>query len=192
MINNRIPGIETERLVLRGFTPADAADVQRLAGEREIAATTAMIPHPYEDGMAEEWIGGHEEEFRNGRGVTFAITDKETGDLVGAIGLTVRREYDNAEMGYWVGKPFWNRGYCTEAAGAILRYGFEDLALHRIYARHFGNNPASGRVLEKIGMRREGCQRRHFKKWGEYLDAVMYGCLREDYENFGEPSGDNV
>jgi len=191
-MKNRIPRTETERLALRGFTPADAADVQRLAGEREIAATTANIPHPYEDGMAEDWIAGHEEDFREGRGVTFAITDKAVGHLIGVIGLEIRREYNHAEMGYWVAKPYWNRGYCSEAAKAVLRYGFDELDLHRIYARHFGNNPASGRVMGKIGMRREGCQRQHIKKWGEYLDMEIYGILREEYESIGEPSGGNV
>lgn len=177
------PRIQTERLLLRDFTQTDAPEVQRLAGERVIAATTAAIPHPYEDGMAEEWIGSHEERFREGKSVPFAITLRSDGSLLGAIGLTIHRQHDTAEMGYWVGKPYWNRGYCTEAARAVLRFGYEELGLHRIYAYCFASNPASGCVLEKIGMKCEGLQRQHFKKWDVYQDVEIYGILRSEYED---------
>ena len=101
--------INTERLVLRPFTTDDALEVQRLAGNRLIADTTLNIPHPYEDGIAEAWIGMHGDEFHKGRGVTLAITRRDSGQLVGAIGVR-RKEHDRGEMGYWVGEPYWNQG----------------------------------------------------------------------------------
>jgi ribosomal-protein-alanine N-acetyltransferase len=175
------PEIRTERLLLRPFALADAPIVQRLAGDREIAATTLNIPHPYEDGMAEEWIDSHPERFAKGEGVTFAVVRWPADTLIGAIGLGISGQHQHAELGYWIGKPYWNDGYCTEAAGAVLRYGFAELGLNRIYAQHMGRNPASGRVMEKVGMQYEGCLRQHFKKWGVFEDVRRYGILRSEY-----------
>ena len=175
------PTIETERLTLRPFTLDDASDVQRLAGDRDIASTTAKIPHPYEDGMAEEWIGTHQERFDRGELVNFAVTHREQGFLIGTIGLVINKQDESAEMGYWVGKPYWNRGYCTEAAQAVLKYGFKILGLNRIHANHMTRNPASGRVMQKIGMKHEGHLRQHAKKWGKFEDIEAYGILRSEY-----------
>ena len=176
-----LPTIETERLTLRPFRLSDATDVQRLAGERDIADTTMTIPHPYEDGMAEEWIAGEEAACNNGKSMTLAIVLRDDECLVGAVGLKIEREHDKAELGYWVGKPFWNSGYATEAARALLDYGFSDLLLNRIQAAHMARNPSSGRVMQKLGMRCEGTARQALKKWGRHEDLVSYAILREDW-----------
>jgi len=175
------PTLTTERLILRPPRAEDAADVQRLAGAEEVALNTLMIPHPYPDGVAEEWIASHEERFAKGEDLALAITLRETGELAGVIGLRFRPKHDGAEIGYWVGVPYWGRGYTTEAAQAMLRYGFEERGLKKIFGCHFARNPASGRVLQKIGMQYEGTLRAHTKKWGEYQDVVMYGMLREEW-----------
>ncbi len=176
------PILKTNRLILRPFTLSDASDVQRLAGDKDIASTTLLISHPYLDGMAEEWINKHREEFENGKQITFAIILREENCLLGAIGLSdIDHEHETAEVGYWIGKPYWNQGYCTEAAKAILKYCFEVLKLNRVYARHFKRNTASGRVMQKIGMKYEGCLRQHFKKWGKYEDSEMYGILKDEF-----------
>jgi ribosomal-protein-alanine N-acetyltransferase len=179
----RQPELTTERLLLRPFALADAPIVQQLAGDEAIASTTGTIPHPYEDGMAEEWIRTHPKAFEEGKGVIFAITLCEDKTLIGAIGLTIERDHERAELGYWIGKPYWGNGYCTEAARAVLNYGFAELGLNRIYATHFSRNPASGRVMEKIGMACEGCQRQHFRKWGTFEDLKVYAILRAGYES---------
>lgn len=176
------PTLQTQRLILRPFTLADAPDVQRLAGDRAIAATTLLIPHPYEDGMAEEWIKSHPGAFQERTGICFAIALQETGELCGAIGLRIRKINRNAELGYWVGKPYWGRGYCTEAAQELLQYGFKVLELHRIYSSHFSNNPASGRVMQKIGMSYEGCLREHTWKWGKFENVELYAILKSDWQ----------
>lgn len=163
------------------MTLDDAKDVQRLAGDERIAATTALIPHPYPDGAAEEWISTHAGEFAAGTSVVWAITLAGTGELVGAIGLVITAEHERAELGYWIGVPFWNHGYVTEAARLVLRFGFQTQQLNRIYAHHFENNPASGRVMQKLGMTHEGTLRKHHKKWGMYFDCPYYGMLREEY-----------
>lgn len=175
-----LPRITTPHLVLRPLTMADAPDVQRLAGDRAIASTTASIPLPYEDGVAEQWIATHRRRFEEDAGLDLAVTRGADGLLVGAIGLRVERAHDRAELGYWIGKPYWGRGYATEAARALVHYGFDSLRLHRIYARHLTRNPASGRVLRKIGMTHEGHRRQHEKKWGVREDDELYGMLRDD------------
>ena len=131
--------------------------------------------------MAEEWIRGHEPDFEDGKAITFAITLRGDGRLVGAIGLGIDCDFNKAELGYWVGKPFWGRGYATEAAIALLAFGFDELQLNRIHAAHLARNPASGRVMEKAGMLREGTARQDMMKWGQYEDLVWYGLLREDW-----------
>ncbi len=176
-----IPKLETARLMLRPFCAADAAEVMRLAGDRAVADTTSHIPHPYLAGMAEDWIATHQPAFDKEQGVTLAITRKPDGALVGAISLGMARGHQ-AELGYWIGKPFWGQGYCTEAARAILRYAFTDLGLVRVHAAHIARNPASGRVMQKIGMAKEGCRRQHVKKWDKAEDLELYGVLKQEWE----------
>ncbi|NIS81560.1 MAG: GNAT family N-acetyltransferase [Anaerolineales bacterium] len=172
--------LQTKRLILRPFTLEDAHRVRLLAGDKDIASTTLNIPHPYEEGLAEEWISTHQERFEKGESVIFAIVLQKTGELIGAIGLEINPQHQRAEMGYWIGKPYWNNGYCTEAAKAVLRYGFDSLKLVRIQATHLKRNPASGRVMQKLGMMREGSLRKHVKKWGQYEDLEIYSILDDD------------
>jgi RimJ/RimL family protein N-acetyltransferase len=193
-----LPEILTRRLILRAFRVDDAPRVRELAGEREIAATTTHIPHPYEEGLAEAWIGSQAERRSSGQAVVFAVQLRgdldapadealRAGELVGAVGLELDQENRQAEMGYWIGKPYWGRGLATEAAQAVLRFGFEELSLNRVHAGHFEHNTSSRRVLEKIGMKCEGCRRQHVRKWGRFADLVVYGILVDEYES-AEPA----
>ncbi len=175
------PTLKSSRLILRPFETADAREVQRLAGDRSIADTTLEIPYPYEDGMAEKWISTHREKFEAGEMVNFAITLLETKRLIGAMGLVIVPRFERAELGYWIGKPYWGNGYCTEAGLAVLEYGFAVLNLNRIHAHHFKRNPASGRVLQKLGMVHEGYARQHIKKWDKFEDIVLYGTLKSEW-----------
>ncbi len=175
------PTLEAGRVVLRPFNHCDAPAVQRLAGDREIASTTLLIPHPYEDGLAESWIASHEAAFAAGTMITFAVTLRETGELLGAISLTVQRSDERAEMGYWIGKPFWGKGYGTEAATAVLRFAFEELSLNRVYAHHMTRNPSSGRIMQKLGMAQEGLLRQHQMKWDVLEDLAIYGILKSEW-----------
>ena len=178
-----IPTLETDRLKLRAFSLADAADVQQLAGDRAIADTTLTIPHPYTDGDAENWIARHQPEFEQGKSVVFAVTRKADGRLVGAIGLSHMVAGHQAELGYWIGQPYWNQGICTEACREVLRYAFSELGLIRVHCYHLTRNPASGRVMQKLGMQREGSRRKHIKKWDQFEDLELYGVLKADWVN---------
>lgn len=167
--------------MLRSLEAEDAPIVTQLAGEKEIAATTLRIPHPYEPGMAELWIAGLQQLRVEGRAACFGICVHQGRELIGCIGLEILREHGRAELGYWIGKPFWGRGYATEASAAMIEYAFDMLHLHRVYASHFATNAASGRVLEKIGMKHEGVLREHVEKWGCYHDSVQWGLTEADY-----------
>jgi [ribosomal protein S5]-alanine N-acetyltransferase len=176
------PELRTGRLLLRPFRRSDSTRVTELAGEREVALNTLNVPHPYERHHAEDWIGSHPGQFERRESVTYAVTLREEGVLIGAVGLILDHANEVAELGYWIGKPYWGRGYASEAARALLAWGFTELGLHRVHASHFPRNPASGAVLRRIGMRHEGRQREHVKKWGEHLDLERYGILRREFE----------
>jgi [ribosomal protein S5]-alanine N-acetyltransferase len=174
-----IPTLSTQRLILRPFTLEDAPTVQELAGAWEIAEMTASIPHPYEDGMAEAWIGTHQDAFQRGETINFAVTTRTGGVLVGAISLMgINSSQHQAEAGYWIGKPYWNKGYCTEALQELIHYAFTKLDLNRVQARHMTRNPASGRVMQKAGMQFEGILRQSIYRWGKFEDAAMYSILK--------------
>ena len=194
------PVLITERLILRLLRPADAPRVKNLAGDRRIYETTLSIPHPYLAGMAEEWIASSLIRYYSGDGVDFAITLREprtsrlsggsvstvdqgndvaSGDtLIGAISFSFDSRNVKAELGYWIGVPYWNSGYCTEAARAVITYGFETYDLHKITSRHMVINPASGRVMEKAGMTREGDLIDDAFKDGRFHTLRVYGILK--------------
>ena len=166
--------IRTERLILRPFALTDAPEVKALAGDQRISETTLCVPDAYEGGIAESWISTHQRCFYERLGVVFAIC-LSSGLLIGAGSLTRKGLFNRAELGYWIGISYWNHGYCTEAVKAIVEYGFEALAYHKISGRHFVGNHSSGRVLEKVGMIREGVLQDDVLKDGQYRTVALYG-----------------
>jgi ribosomal-protein-alanine N-acetyltransferase len=171
--------LRTPRLLLRSLERRDIPAIVRLAGAREIAATTANIPHPYTEDDARSFLAHAHDEFRAGSSATFAISPD--GELCGAVGLVITPAHERAELGYWIGVPYWGQGFATEAASAVMAFGFETLRLNRIYASHFAGNVASQRVLEKIGMRHEGPARQHIRKWNRFVDLENYGLLESEF-----------
>lgn len=176
----KLPTLITERLTLDLPRPSDASRIAHLAGDRDVALNTESIPHPYPEEEARTWIEEVREEVSEGEAAVFAVRLRQEEELVGVVGLHPEPEHGRAMLGYWIGKPYWGRGYATEAAREVVRWGFDDLGVGRIYARCFGRNRASRRVLEKLDMRREGRLRRHFRKWDELVDVDVYGILRSE------------
>lgn len=172
------PTLETERLRIRPYSDADIPELLPLIGTREVAATTLRIAHPYTEQDARDFFKLAEEPGK----LWLAITLRADGRQIGGIGLRIEPQHQHAELGYWLGAPYWGQGYATEAAQEMLRYGFDNLELHRIFATHFKQNAASGNILKKIGMQYEGCQREHLLKWGEFVDSEMYGILRREWK----------
>jgi RimJ/RimL family protein N-acetyltransferase len=173
-----LPSLQTDRLLLRPYRLSDVPDLVRLAGAREVAATTLRIPHPYREQDAIEFISSFQVEAEIGASARFAITLRQNGELCGGTGLRIEKAHQHAELGYWIGVPYWGHGYATEAAHAAVNYGFETLGLRRIFASCVTENSASARVLQKIGMQYEGCQRSHICKWEKFYDLDLYGMLR--------------
>jgi [ribosomal protein S5]-alanine N-acetyltransferase len=170
--------LETDRLTLRPYSRDDIGELVPLIGAREVAATTLRIPHPYTEMDASEFI----EATKTDSECRLAITLRADERLIGGVGLRFAEQHEHAELGYWLGVPYWGKGYATEAAREMVRYGFEGLQLHRIFASHFRDNHASARVLKKVGMQYEGCQKEHIRKWDRFIDLELYGLVRRGWE----------
>ena len=183
MVVTATPTLRTARLQLDTFEPEDATALRHLAGDREIADTTLAIPHPYEMDHALAWISNQRRESARGRATNFAIRLYGGSPLIGCAGLRdIDPEHLQAELGFWIGREWWGHGYASEAGAAVVRYGLRSLGLNRICAHHMLRNPAAGKVLQHIGMQREGLLRQRVRKWGNYEDVVLYAILRDDHD----------
>lgn len=169
------PTLTTERLVLRPFLLSDAKDVQRLAGDDRVAEPTLAIPHPYPDGAAEQWITTHTQAFESRTSITYAIA-LAGGGLVGAISLErISTKHSRAELGYWIGLPYWGQGICSEAARALIQYASMELGVTRFDGCCLARNIGSARVMEKLGFLREGRLIKHVNHRGKYEDMLVNG-----------------
>lgn len=173
--------IQMERLTLRPFKLSDSKRVQELARNPKISNTAINVPYPYENGIAEEWINTHKEDFDNDKSIIFAIVKKETKELIGSISLEIDRGNLKAELGYWIGVPYWGKGYGTESAKAIIKLGFECLYLNKIHGKVFDSNKASCAILEKVGMKYEGTLREEIIYGGRAIDLRRYAILKKDF-----------
>jgi RimJ/RimL family protein N-acetyltransferase len=147
----RLPVLKTARLYLRAPVCTDVANMVALAGDRRVAENTARIPHPY---AAADALGLLATANQTGGETVFAI--ELDGALIGMCGLDPRP--GGAELGYWLGVPFWRQGYATEAARALIDYGFGELGYEVLHSGARVSNPASRRVLEKCGFQWTGVQ----------------------------------
>jgi RimJ/RimL family protein N-acetyltransferase len=177
------PVLQTERLVIRPFAPADAPRLAQLAGTRRVADTTVSIPHPYTAEQALGDIQKYNEEFQTGAGVFWAIALREAPqDLIGGVLIKgIDRPHEQGELGYWIDEAHSGRGYVTEAGHRVLDYAFNVEGLHRMCAYHMVRNAASGRVLQRLGMQQEGRLRHMVKKWGVFEDVMLWSILREEF-----------
>ncbi len=175
------PIIQTKRLRLRPFVMEDGPRVQELAGSADVSSTTQYIPFPYPDGFAESWIATLEPAFKEGIQIIWAIELLEPLSVIGSIGIDISKEHEHASLGYWVGKPYWNQGFATEAARGVVIFCFKVLGLHRVHANHLVRNPSSGKVMQKIGMRYEGTERESKKLRGVFESLANYAILKSDF-----------
>ncbi len=158
-------------VTIEPFSPRHAPAVQRLASDVRIAATT-LIPHPYPPGGAERFIEEAQRARARGEGYAFAVL--AGGELVGACGL--KEVHDRqADLGYWIGVPYWGRGYATEAARLVVAFAFGALGLERVTAHALLSNPASCRVLERVGFREVERAESPFERWpGETVVRYVF------------------
>jgi [ribosomal protein S5]-alanine N-acetyltransferase len=176
------PTLTTDRLVLRELRLDDARAVAERAGDKRVARYLIAVPSPYPVTLATRWIAGRIAWWNQGRGVTLAIARREApGKLLGSVSLRRYVRDRRAELGYWLGADAWGQGVATEAAGALVDFGFAELGLSRIYAHVLEGNAASCRVLDKLGMINEGIRRQHVRKGKKLLDVVLFGMLRDEW-----------
>jgi RimJ/RimL family protein N-acetyltransferase len=178
----RVPLLTTEHLLLRELRPDDARAVAIRAGDRRVAKYLIAVPTPYPASLALRWIAGRVAWWPQGRGLTLAITRRsEPDELLGSVSLRRFSRDRRAELGYWLGADAWGNGYATEAATALVDFGFREMGLLRIYAQVLAGNVASCRVLEKLGMVSEGIRRQHIRKGKTLHDVMLYGMLRDEW-----------
>ncbi len=175
--------INTDRLILRPFFKRDVDRVVVLAGEPPIVDSIVALPQPCTEEIAESWIDGHLRDARNGRGFHFAITEASAPDLpFGYVALmNVNRECEEAQLGLWVGFDYTGKGYASEAARAVVHFGFSTVLLNRISALHKKKNQAAQKVLEHAGMQKEGILRQRVREHNSFQDVVVWSILRQEW-----------
>jgi len=171
--------LETDRLLLRPPELRDVPAITRWMSDFDVAKNLATAPHPYGENDARAFVGRMAESAARGNGHCFAIVRKDDYRLIGCCGL--HSQDGHTEVGYWLGKPFWNRGYTTEAVRRMLAFAFQDLKLASVWAGWFHDNPASGRVLEKLGFRAAGAEPRNSLARGHEVDCRNMTLTREDF-----------
>lgn len=183
-MKNPTPILMTGRLRLRLPERADAAVVHELAADIRVSRPTLVIPHPYTLAHALKWFDSIRDDFDTGDGHTFLIERLAEPGVIGAIGLHLGTEdRGTASAGYWIGHPFWGQGYASEALREMLRYGFDDLGLDLIEAFHIKENPASGRVMLKAGLRYIGEVYMGCHRDGEFFDRVNYSLGQQKWQS---------
>lgn len=175
------PALHTDRLRLRRPVAGDIPRLVQYANHPQISEMTLNVPHPYREKDAISWINMANEGFEDKNHFVFAICKQTDDQFMGGIGLRLNTRFNHAELGFWIGEPFWNNGYVTEATGKILEFGFERIKLQKIFATHFVNNPASGKVMENNGMIQEGVLVDHIRKDDAYLTLIQYRLTRSEY-----------
>lgn len=169
--------IETERIILRPISMFDAKDMFEYASDPEVCKYVTWDAHK---NLEETLSVLNKMTNENKNHPIFAITLKENKKMIGTIDAVLfgNNQHDKkAEIGYCINKNYWGNGLTTEAVKAFINYLFKTYNLHRIQAKHAIENPASGRVMQKSGMQKEGVLREYFYLKGEYLDIVMYSIL---------------
>lgn len=186
-MSERLP-LLTERLELRDFREGDVGAVQAWAGDPEVVRFMGWGPNTVE--QTREFLQRKLAE-RTGqprRTWDLAVANRDTGRVIGSVGLRLDEALQQAALGYCYDQDAWGHGFATEAAREMLRFGFEELGLHRIHASVDTRNGASIRVLDKIGMRQEGRLREHILQRGGWRDSYLYAILRREWlEGRGAP-----
>ncbi len=176
-----MPRIETDRLVLREPSEADLPVMPGVFHDREIYEYTRNIPYPYTPEDARACLRRYHALARDGAAVTLFAELRERGELIGLVTLALASGRPEAELGYALGRRWWGRGLATEASRAMLGHGFGALGLEEINAHAMLRNPASSRVLAKLGMRSVGVIRNACEKDGRRHDAEGFVITRSEW-----------
>ena len=174
--------IEGKKVVLRQLKLSDAPLVQKYLKDPVMTKWTLNIPYPYPKNGGVKFIAKARSLKRRNKAIVYAITQKDSDNIVGVISFQDFNWPDKcAELGYWLGKPFWGKGLMTDATQLMLDLGFRVLKLHKIKAGVFADNPASIKVLMKNGLKREGVLRHRRMRFGKWRDTVLLAILETEF-----------
>jgi len=178
-----MPKLETDRLILRRMHMRDAEDIFAYSRDPEVARHVLWAAQK-DVSEAKEYCRYMMKRYRADQPSSWGIILKNSGRLVGTIGYMDHSE-DNAsvEVGYSLSRSLWNGGYMTEALRCVIAHTFENMDINRIEAQHELENPSSGRVMEKCGMRKEGVLRQRLYNKGKYVDVALYAIVKSDYDD---------
>ena len=175
-----LPTLETPRLTLRKLRMRDAEDVYSWSRDPDVARYVLWTAHQ-SIRETRDYIRYVRSLYRRGLPSSWGIELKETGRVIGTMGVMAWiPEYRVAEVGYSLGKKWWRQGYAAEALSALMDLMFDEMRINRVEGQCDVRNPASGRVMEKCGMRREGLLRQRVRNKGEAVDVLLYAALAED------------
>ena len=183
--------IETDRLILRRFTTDDAEDMyMNWASDPQVTKYLTWPTHGSVE-VTRQVLGDWIPRYEDGGYFNWALVLKETGAVIGNIAVVRLDEaVEAAEVGYCLSRAYWGQGIMTEALTAVIHDLFERVRVHRVAAYHDANNPASGRVMEKAGMKPEGVMRQAKANNTGVCDVVWHAILRSDLECSGRPQPD--
>ncbi|KPJ57194.1 hypothetical protein AMJ49_01100 [Parcubacteria bacterium DG_74_2] len=189
MKKKRIPKIKIsdlkligKRIILRPLQISDAKEIYLNIQDKRIAQNTLKIPWPYKLNDAKSFIRQTQKSRRKKSNFAFGIELKDKKEVIGCISLDkVNFEHENAEIGYWLGSKHWNQGIMTEAGKLLLNFAFKKLKLRRVYGCAFSENPASQKVFEKLGFKKEGLHRQDRCRFGHWRDSIHYGLLVKEF-----------
>ncbi|MCK5146614.1 GNAT family N-acetyltransferase [bacterium] len=178
--------ISIDNCIVRSYRHYDGQSLVKYANNPRVAGMLRdMFPNPYTLANAEAWLYFVEHQPVE---AYFAIVMQD--ECIGGIGLNLQGDVSRmtAEIGFWLGEPFWGQGIATEAVRALLKYGFETINLNRIQANIFESNQATRCVLKKTGFIKEGRLRKSVVKNGQIMDQLIYAILRQDYDENAPPA----
>lgn len=179
-VYRNLPRLETRHLILRAMTRDDVQDVFAYASDEEVTRFLRWGPHGSLE-ETESYVGEVLREYKEGRDGPWVVEYKETGRVVGSIHLmSISAQHSKAEVGFVLSRPYWNRGLMSEALTGVLAYSFESLGLNRVEGFCLVDNRAGIRVMERVGMKREGVLREYLFQKGAFRDFVLYSMLKCD------------
>ncbi len=179
---NAFPELTTNKLTLRKIRSSDISSLLKYCNNKNISDQIINIPYPYLEEDAVFRMNFVLQGFKNKERYVFAISFKDSEELIGEIGLHLDKGNNCAQFGYWIAEPFWGKGIATEALAAILKFGFETLHLNKIYATHYPDNLSSGKVMLNNKMIKEAEMKEHYKINDTYKNVIQYRLTKREYE----------
>lgn len=174
----RSPVLETPRLLLRPLRTDDTAAIRAIVSKPEVARGTISWAVPYADGSAESFVAYASQAYTYGSFFIRCLCHRADGRVIGTASVRPDTKHRHGELGYMLDSAYWGQGLMPEAVSRLIAWCFDDLDFIRVYATHFSDNPASGRVMQKCGMQHEGHLRAHYLRFGEPKDVELYGLVR--------------